>query len=266
MIFTFEETPESRQESSNPPSYTLIYKATGEHDDAVVHAHALAATPSIVFRPTGTLYRKDVQREPDGWAQHIVTVPYGPLDSSSLPAGSYTFDFDTTGATVKITAAKEHIESYPVSGDPHKGAIGVKADGEVEGADIIIPALKMTYTFKQPQGIVDEAFARNIAAITGRTNLNPFRGFAAEELLFIGGAGSDGTDSEADVAYQFIASANEASLTIGDITGIVKAGHHYAWVEFKDEVDAGQAVRQPKRVNIEKVYDSVDFATALGWS
>lgn len=270
MIFTFEETPDSRQETSNPPSYELVYKAVGEHDDATVHAYALAATPSVVFRPTGSLYRKDVVREPDGWGQYTVRVPYGPLDSSSLPAGSYTFDFDTTGATVKIKAAKAHVNAYTSSGataaDLHKGSIGVKSDGEVEGADIVIPALKLTYTFKHPSGVVDEAFARNIAAVTGRTNLNPFRGFAGEELLFIGGTGSDGTDSEAAVAYQFVASANESSLSIGDITGIVKKGHHYAWVEFKDEVDGGKAVRQPERVNIERVYDPVDFATVLGWS
>lgn len=265
-MFTFEETPESRKESSNPPSYTLVYKAAGEHDDSLVHAHALMATPSVVFRPTGTLWRKDVQRDPDGWGQNIVTVPYGPLDASSLPAGSFTFDFDSSGGTIKVKAAKEHVKSYPVDGNFHKGSIGVNEEGDVEGADIIVPVLKLTYTFKHPLGVVNEAFARNVASVTGRTNLNPFRGFEGEELLFVGAAGSDGTDSEADVAYQFIASPNESDWSIGDITSIVKKGHHYAWVEFKDEVHAGNAVRQPQRVHIERVYDSVDFASALGWS
>lgn len=267
MIFTFDETPASRSETIEPPTYTIVYKAVGEQDEDVVVAYALAATPIYVFRPRGTLIRKDVQIDPDGWGQYTVTVPYGRVDATSAEPGSYTFSFDTQGATINIKAAKQHVATYPTSGAvDHKGAIGVKADGEPEGADIVVPACKLTYSFKHPAGIVNESFAKLIAFATGRTNLNPFRTYEQTELLFAGGGGSDGSDAEATVSYNFIAQPNENEYRIGDITGIVKKGHHYAWVEFEDDVSSGEAIRPPKRVHIERVYDEIDFASTFGWS
>src|SRR5690606_35196323 len=147
-----------------------------------------------------------------------------------------------------------------------KGAIGVKGDGDVEGIDVVVPALRLTYTYRHPEGVVNELLAKQIASATGRTNANPFRTFQDEELLFIGGSGSDGTEAEAEVQYQFIASSNESNLTIGEISNIAKKGHHALWIEFKDEVEDGYAVRQPKGVHIERVYDPVDFHAAFGWS
>lgn len=270
MSFQFEETPDSRQETAEPPTYTLVYKAVGETDDTIVQSYAYNATPIAVYRPSGVLYRKDIRREPDGWGQYLVTVPYGKLDKKSTPTGSASFSFSTRGATINIKAAKAHVASYPGGSASHKGAIGVKRSGDgsydVEGADIIIPALRLTYSFKHPMGVVTENFARTLASVTGRTNSATFRGFAAGELLYAGCDGSDGTDAEATIDYELIASGNEASLTIGEITGIVKEGHHIAWIEFEDDVDSGSPIHAPKVVHVERVYDSFDFATVFGWS
>ena len=150
---------------------------------------------------------------------------------------------------------------------PSVAAIGVKEDGDVEGIDIVFPVLKLDYTFRHAAGVVSEDFARLLASATARTNLNAFRGFAAGELLFVGGSGSDGTQNEAEVTYTFIAQPNETNYTIGLIANIVKQGHHVAWVEFQDEkAAAGQAVKTPVRVHIERVYDAIDFASVFGWS
>lgn len=268
--FSFIERPESREETYDPPTYRTIWKCVGTMDEALVQLYALSATPYLVARPTAVLYRKDVRISPDGWNQHVVEVEYGKKDKQSTPVGEFTFDFDTTGATVRIKAAKEHVATYDsggtVAGDQHKGAIGVKPDGEVEGADIIIPALRLNYNFKHPLGMVDESFARTLAAATGHTNLYEFRGFQPGELLFAGSVGSDGSQAEAAVGYQFIASGNESSLTIGEIAGIVKQGHHIAWIEFEDDVESDRPVRRPERVHIDRVYDPIDFASTFGWS
>lgn len=272
MIFSFEETPESRASSADTSSSskTLVYKAVGEQSETIVEAYAYSGTPTTVTVAGGTLYRKSVSVDPDGWAQYIVTVTYGKLDSSSVAVGSSTFSFDTSGATINIKAAKAHVQSYDslgtVSTGHHKGAINVKPDGDVEGVEIIIPALKLTYTFNHPSGVVTESFARLIASVTGMTNNATFRGFAAGELLFAGASGSDGSEAEASVSYSFVASSNVTGLSIGAITGIAKAGHDYAWVEFEDDVDTGEAIRPPKRVHVERVYDSFAFASVFGWS
>lgn len=263
LQFTFEETPDSGAETSHPPSYTLKYKAHGEFDDATVQAAANALTPLYVDRPTGRLYRQDVTRECVGWALHEITVPYGPLEKET---GSFSWSFDTTGATINVKAAKEHKASYPSDGDYHKGAIGVKGDGDVEGTEIVIPALKLTYTYKHPAGVVTEARARALAGATGKTNMDEWRGFSPGELLFIGGSGSDGTDAEAEEQLQMIASQNIVDLSIGEITGIALNGHDVLWIEFTDEVEGGEPMRQPKRVHIERVYDPISFYETFGFN
>jgi hypothetical protein len=263
-IFQFNERPDSRAWTTDPPSVTYRYKATGQQDDGIVRAYALSATPLVIFADVGTLYRGNVQIEPDGHKQYLVSVPYGPRKRET---GSSTFRFDTTGATINVKAAKQHIASYPSGGsaNPHKGSIGVTKDGNVEGAEIVIPALKLIYTFKHPAGVINESHARALAGVTGMTNASPFRGFAAGELLYLGSTGEDGSETEASVEYVLVASAN-ATISVGDITGIFKGGHHLLWIEFKNEVDGGKPAVQPERVHIERVYDPVDFASAFGWS
>lgn len=262
-IFSFEETPDSRAFAAEPGSYTLKYKADGEHDDSLVQAYAIAATPSSVFTPIGQLFRQNVQVDPDGWSQYVVTVPYGKRQNA---IGSLDFSFDTTGGTARVRCAKEHIASFPDDGTWNDGAIGRKPDGDVEGVDIIIPAMKLSYTFKHPTGVVDEAYARSLHNITGMTNSATFRGFAAGELLFFGATGSDGTNAEASVTYQLLASPNVTDLTFGSISSVVKQGWHVASVEFEEDVDTGEPVTKPKRVSVDRVYDAVSFADYFGWS
>lgn len=288
MTFTLEETPDSGESTTSPPTVTYKYVAEGETDQNIVWSYALGATPFFVLGPPGILYRQDIKVKPVGHALYEVTVPYAP---NKREVGSYHFSFDTTGATVKVKVAREHIHSYPdteasldqdgnpnldddgnpiintLPTNPHKGAIGIKQDGDVDGADLVTPALKLTVTFKHPQGQITIAQAKNLAGATGKTNVNQFLGFAAGELLYLGSTGSEGTECETEVAYQFAASSNESGLTFGGITGIVKAGWAFAWVEFKEVVDdKGGAATVAKRVHIERVYNSCDYAGVFGWS
>lgn len=264
MNFTFEETPESRQETAD--TYTLIYKAVGEQDDAIVQAYAINATPAMVHRPTGTMYRQDIRRDPDGWKQYRVTVNYGMLDATPFNVGGSSFTFDTTGGTSNVKQAREHIATYPPTVDGHGGSIGVRDDGAVEGVDIVIPALKLTYTYRHPQGVITEAYVRSLAAVTGMVNSLPFRGYEAGELLFVGASGSDGSQSEADVTYTFVASKNATGITRGAVTGINKGGHELVWEQTGSEVGAdGKAKQKVFAVHVERVYDSFNFAAVFGW-
>lgn len=266
MALELQETPASRvSENSNSGTYELVYTSTGEFDDFAVQTYALDSTPTWVAMPAGVLYRQSVRVEPVAWKVYKVTVSYGKRDSSNLPSGEFSFSFDTTGATVNIKCAKSHLVSYPTDGDWHKGAINVKTDGSVDGCEIVIPGLKLSYAFKHPAGEVTETFARNLAAATGKINSDEWRGFQPGELLFAGGSGSDGTEAEAEVGYQFIASGNATGLSIGGITGIAKRGHDYAWVEFEEALHSGESVQRPKRVHVEAVYDPISFRDTLGW-
>jgi hypothetical protein len=270
LVYSFDETPDSREFEKDPPKYTLKYISVGEFNDAIVQSYALAVTPIYAMTPAGILRRQNIGVRETGHAQYEVSVEYG---KKNREVGSINFSFDTTGGTFKVKAGKQHIHTYYPSGttgtpdpDPYKGAIGVQ-NGEVEGVDLVIPALKLVYTFKHPAGIISAAYMKTLARATGKTNLNPFQSFDVDELLFIGATGNEGTDSDSEVVYNFIAIQNETSLTIGtEFSGIAKKGHECLWIEFVDHLasDATSAVK-PKRVFIERVYDPIDFAGTFGW-
>lgn len=268
-MLTIDEIPDSRSIREDPAQMVLRYLALGEQDPNTVYSYALGSTPSYQVTNLGILYRQDIDVAPRGHQQHIITVPYA---AKKRNTGEWTFDFDTSGATVKVKVAREHIKSYGESGELtgplaniHRGAIGVKIDGDVEGVDIVIPSLKLNVRYKNPRGVVTIAYAKTLARATGCANLTEFLTFAPGELLFVGAQGSDGTDTDAEVNYMFVASENTESLSMGDVANIVKVGHNYAWAEFKESVAGGAAAVQVKRVHVERVYNFINFADYLGW-
>lgn len=257
-----EEIPNSTSFTRRPPGLTRRFRCLGEHDAYIAQSFALGSIPLFVSTPVGILYRQNVQVDEEAHKNYLVTATYAPGEKE---VGSYTFSFDAMGATVHITQAREHIASYPsadLPSNPHKGAINVDQDGRPQGCDIIVPALRMTHTFRHPQGSVTEARAAVLANAAGHTNANAWHGFAAGTLLFLGATGSDGTDADAEVAYHIAAEKSE-TLTMGEISSIAKAGWHYVWAEFEADTDDGHAVTKAKRVHVERTYDPIDFATYL---
>ena len=259
----FEERPKSGRSSVSPPTLTKEYFLSGIEDDYIANAYAASAIDSSVNVPQGVLWRQDIQLDHEGHALYGITVTYG---KDKRDTGSFKFSFDTTGGTVHITSSKETVGKFPANAADHKQTIGVNGDN-VDGADIIIPALKMNYSFKHPAGMVTEAKARYLASVTGMTNSVMWHGFQPGELLLLGATGSDGTDAEAEVNYSVAASANVLApgLTIGGIANIVKKGHQLAWIAYKSADDGGKAATQPLAVYIERVYDEIDFFAALGF-
>jgi len=265
-IFRFTESRDSRRTTTNPPTYTATYTAAGSNDGAYVRAYAIAATPTIVSLIDGIVYRQDVSVDPVGYEQWKVTVPYA---RNKQDTGSYRLTFDTTGGTIHVSASKETIGKYPAATAPdYKQLIGVNKD-DVVGADIVIPALKISVHFNHPAAIITLARIKYLQSITGMVNSAAFLTFAAGEVLFLGASGSEGTDAETEVTYQFAMSANASGLTIGDVASIVKKGHELAWIKYKDAVDTVGSddlpVKAPEFVYIERVYDTVDLALGLGF-
>jgi len=266
MSLRLIERPLSRQSTYNPLAVTLKFLADGEQDNAIVHAYVLAATPGLYAHPSGAfLYRQDLQVEPLGYKQYEITVPYG---ETKHETGSYSLSFDTTGGTVHITASKETIAAFGpgTSVNDHKQAIGVSGpDKDPEGADVVIPVLKLTATFKHPQGIITLPQIKNLARWTGRTNSDTFLTFAPGEVLFLGATGQEGTDQPTEVQYHFACQENLTGLSIGGISGISKQGHQLYWIQYKSAIANNAGTRIPKGVYIERVYDTIPLATALGF-
>lgn len=266
-LFRFTESRESRKLTTTPPSQTNVFHAAGSNDQAYARAYAIAATPSVVATLYGTLYRQEVTVEPAGYEQWKVTVPYA---AAKRELGQYRLSFDTTGGTIHISHSRETITKYAASGSApdYKQLIGVNGEN-VDGADIVIPALKLTAHFRHPAAIVSLAKIKYLANITGMVNSAAFLTFAAGEVLFLGCSGNEGTDVETEVQYQFACAANQTGLTIGGIASVAKKGHEHLWIKYQDNTDAAGGVtfpvKQPQFAYVERVYETVDLSLALGF-
>lgn len=266
----YDEKIESRSGSLKALDYEKSYTVWGDSDtdddDDQLIAGALGASPAYVDIDGSRIYRQDVRWDPTGHLMWDLVIPYG--KNSEIETGSVSFNFDTTGGTTTLKCAKQHINSYPAPGQTatnHHGAIGVTKDG-AEGTEIVIPSLRITATYTQPQGVVTSLYMMNLARFTGTVNDMPFRGFNRGELLFIGASGGDGSDTPATVSYNFIASGDATGLSFGDIVNVAKKGHEIAWVEFMEKPEGGKPSMQPLAVHVERVYDYVDFEAVFGWS
>jgi len=258
--------PDGIKTSVEGRSETRRYKIVGTASQGTANGYALAATPAIIGTNYGLLYRQDIQCTQTHYNHWVVEVPYGPRKNVT---GDFTWDFDTTGGTVHITQAKEEVGRFPASTAPdQKGAIAVDGD-EVKGTEIIVPAMKINVSFRHPLGVITLPQAKFLASITGTVNSDNFLTFAPGEVLFLGARGSDGTDAEATVAYQFAAASNVTGQTIGGITGVAKKAWEVAWIRFQDAITTADGkdlpTREAKFVYVDRVYEEIAMAAALGF-
>jgi hypothetical protein len=257
----FDEKPTSRATTYDPPSCTLLYTFAGSTDQAVAYSYAASGSPTMIVAAGQALYRQDIRLDCLGFDVWDVVVPYGKQDRAT---GSYRFSFSTTGGTVNIKQAKAHVAVFPAGKPDNKGAIDVEGD-TVHGAEIVIPALKLTYAFKHPLGVVNESLAVILARNTGKTNSAPWHGFKIGECLFLGATGADGSDAEAEVTYEIAASEEMTNAAVGAITGVNKKGWDISWNSFEAVAAGGKPTRTVEYISVERVYDSFSFATVLGF-
>jgi hypothetical protein len=248
------------------PTQTRRYKIVGVANENTANAFAIASTPAIISTIYGILYRQDVRIRKSAFNHWMVEIPYG---TRKAITGDFTWDFDTTGGTIHITQAKQEVGRFPSADAPdQKGAIAVDGD-EVKGTEVIVPAMKINVNFRHPLGVITIPQAKFLSNITGTVNSDTFLTFAPGEVLFLGARGSDGTDAEATVSYQFAMAKNESGITIGDITGISKKAWEMTWIRYKDAVvtSGGDEVptREPKFVYVDRVYEEIAMAAALGF-
>jgi hypothetical protein len=258
--------PDGVESTAENPTRVDRYKIIGTANPNTANAFAVSVTPPVMITVYGLLYRQDVRLKKSAWNQWLVEVPYG---QRKREVGDFTWDFDTTGGTIHITQAKEEVARYPEDEAPdQQGAISVDGD-EVKGTEIIIPALKLNVQFRHPLGIITLAQADFLADITGTVNSEPFLTFAPGRVLFLGARGSDGSQAEATVTYQFAIGKNQSGETIGTIEEVSKKAWEVAWIRYKDSIviEGGEELptREPKFVYVDRVYEEIDLAAALGF-
>lgn len=266
MAFRFEERPTSRRSSGNPPSTTLIFFASGTTDKEFVESYAYGFTPALWASTWGILYRQNIEVNPEASDHYEVVVTYGP--GQKFEEGQFSFSFDTSGGQLHVKTSRETINKYPPSATDYKQCIGVRdsnGTADVDGCDIIIPALKINVSFVHPTGVVTLPYMKTLARNTGKVNSDTFLTFAPGEILFMGAQGSQGTEQKTTINYSFLASENATGLTIASIGDIAKDGHDVLWVKWEKDNAADSAAVTPAMVYIERVYERTSLAGLLGF-
>lgn len=244
------------------------FKCLGTFSDLDVHNQAnIFFSSNQYYTINGVSYLVDSYE-----VQHLggdawdVTAHYESLgedDPQRPDPVKRTRQFDTAGGTAHVSVGFGE-RSYGDNPPDMKKAIGV--DGEtVHGVDIVVPALQWTESYDVANAYVNASYIRNVSGLTGCVNAGSFRGFEAEEVLFLGCSGSQQWDSERGdgpwtLTYKFVASKNETDLTIGEIDGVVKKGHDYLWVTYDTVVESDRAIQRPKHVYCTQVYRKKDFS------
>ncbi|OQA03991.1 MAG: hypothetical protein BWY69_00146 [Planctomycetes bacterium ADurb.Bin401] len=192
----------------------------------------------------------------------VGTVNYG---YSSKNTGTIEYNFDTGGGSQKITQTISPLTVTAYGDNPpdFKGAINVD-DNSVNGIDIIVPVFNFNETKQIGRDFITTAFKTSVFRLTSKVNSQPWHGFEAGEVLFMGASGSKhGRTGDYELNFKFAASPNKTNITIGSITGINKKGWEYLWVRYEKSTDQNCLIQIPRAVYVHQVYESGDFS-ALG--
>lgn len=242
-----------------------VYYVSGTDDDTEAFDAMIDEAPSAIDDLTIDEDASDID-EIEGLEGFIGVVRYTVPSFTRLDVTEERRGLTVTARTQHVTHALAHVSSYGDDPKPdHGGAINVTADG-VDGVDIYAGNGTIPIIRRFDTDDLTTAYQETVVAAVGSVNDATFRGFAAGELLLyaanIPPFGDD--DTEVDVEFTFLYSANAANLTVGTITNITKKGWDYLWVEYATEDDGnGHLVKQAKHVHVEQVYPSADFSTLI---
>ncbi len=172
-----------RASADGSTEMVYTYTVTGSNDIGTVLGYVDSTAPSFVTDPVsgGLLWRDEIDWDQIGDELWEVNVTYLTPDrydqrKHSLPdLGEYELSWDTTGGTARITTSRATTR-YPTTATNHKNAIGVDQDGNPQGVDIVIPAMKWTVTYRLAQATVSNAYGIVCELLTGTVNDDTFFG------------------------------------------------------------------------------------------
>lgn len=231
-----------------------------------VASHALDPTviPKTYSLPIGTLYLSSLQIHENYYArEYEVSATY---TRDKREVGAYQITVDQTGGTVHVTTGTR-ISGHGNAADAvdNGGLIGVDGD-KVQGVDIPIEQTKISVNFRHPGGVLTASYIRAIGTLVGRPNSDTFLGYAAGEVLYLGGQFSE-TNTEATAQYNFAISPNRTNFTVGGITISQKYGWDVISPTYKHDIDNNHPVRQLQYIEIVRPAgrDWVAYASTFGW-
>jgi hypothetical protein len=206
----------------------LLYQVHDVSDAITARALINALAPNY----SDSLVKQDVRVRERGGGVWEGEVPYSTLERPE--AGSIGWSFEIGTQKLRITQAKEHVQSYVASGTApdHQGAIGVRNDGtgqSIEGCDIHLPFFKWSETHYFPAALVaTHSWIQTHEALVATANEDPFRIWAKGELLLLGVTASKQAERDVPITYTFASSRTKTGMEIGvTVHGSQK---HFEWI------------------------------------
>ncbi len=259
------------------------YKVFGATNTADAALTTWATAPATVVDDQGQVLNKNslhtdfLSQNPAGTSQiYDVGVLYVPPSVAMSASNSVRIEIDTSGGSQHITQSISSIARYPTNAANFQGAIGVTADGSVEGTDIGARIFEFTITKTFAHGAYPDLSAIAFSGWHTNSNSQTFTDsvngltftLAAGECLFKGARiarqGSTRADGALEVTYAMAGSPNLSGLTIGSITGIAKKGFEHVWVRYAPDSDGTGAnkviIQRPLAAYVEKVFEATNLA------
>jgi len=263
----------------NGSSIEFAYVVLGTTSEIDATNAALALAPLAYIVNSETLVRQEATPTSTGMDSWEVTIRYGTEDEQTSwqtpQPGTWHFGFDTSGGTHKITQSLQTLWRGERSlQNPAPDLLGaVNYDGKkVQGVEIVVPKLEFSITAYYAPTAVTTTFLANIARNTGKVNTAVWLGFAAGELLFLGGSGQGDIPTVAGqrvkpipVTFKFAASENRTNIHVGDIFVPEKQGWDYLWVRYEKIESAGVVYPIPVHAYVERTYERMNYATLFGF-
>lgn len=241
----------------------IKYLVRGTDDDQLA-IDAIINSPDILTVWNGFPLRSVVveQLGDDIWEANVGYGEPSGTGDESITLGSVQYSFDTSVEMVKVTHSLETVSTYG-SGPDFKQGINPKDDGTFEGVERPVPSSSFQFTFRPAGGTITEAYQRDVEAAVGKYNSALWRSRAAGEVMLWGVSGSIGTQEAPAISFKFRRKPNVSGIAIGDVTGIAKKGWEYLWVYAEKEEIGGKMVPVPQAVYVERLTETVDFASVL---
>lgn len=263
MSMRWTERAESRHTTSGESAIrTDHFAIVGTTDSEAAYQFAVANASPLVIASGQVLFRQDMRITHQGNELWYVEVPYGPKTREPM---EWRLSSSTSGRTQRVFQSKETVDIFGAANPPdHKGAIDVQ-NGEVRGADIVVPTTRLTYELTLPPGTVSEAYILYMAKQVGKKNAAAWHGMRAGEALFVGHYVEQGSNQKRTMRFEIEHSAHLDPVAIAGIANVEKEGWDLAWELRKDDVDEDEPVKPANWIYIERVYDSINFTNVLGF-
>jgi len=265
MPITIAERANGRGGDTKARQIKYLVRGTDDEQEAIDAIQADPVTVPTVWN--GFPMRSIVveQLADTIWEANIGYGEPSGTGDDSITIGSVQYSFDTAVEMVKVTHSLETVDTYGSDPPDFKGGINPKDDGTFEGIERPVPAGSFGYTFKPTAGTITLAYQMAVEGLVGKYNSAIWRSRAAGEVMLWGVSGTIGNQETPAISFKFRRKPNVSGLTIGDISSIDKKGWDYLWV-FAEKIDDGdRIVSIPSAVYVERITETDNFATVLGF-